>query len=155
MDFEGDGVVDYTGMTFENVSHTYAREGTFFPTVTGTDDQGNIYSDTIAITVLNKTEVDTLLKGKWEAVKKELKRGDVEGSLIFFAERSKGRYRNIFEAIKEQLPMILETFIDFSIIDVYENIAEYEIVANESGVLYSYPVTLTKSGNGIWQFIDF
>ena len=62
MDFEGDGVIDYTGTTFENISHTYLQEGIFYPALTVKDAQGNTYLDTIAITVLSKTEMDTLKK---------------------------------------------------------------------------------------------
>lgn len=155
MDFEGDGIIDYTGTTFEDISHTYTSEGIFYPTITVTDEQGNTYSDTIAITVLNKAEIDALLKEKWEGMKGKLKNQDIEGALGYFVERSKERYRSVFEALKDQLPMILGTFIEFNIIDVYDDAAEYEIVANENGVLYSYPGMLIKDENGIWKFKDF
>lgn len=155
MDFEGDGIIDYTGETFEDITYTYTTDGIFYPTLTITDGQGNTYSDTIAITVLNKTEIDTLLKGKWEGMKAALAEGNIEGALKFFIERSKERYRSIFEALKDQLPVILGTFIEFNIVNVYDIIAEYEIVANENGQLYSYPGVFIKNGNGIWKFKDF
>ncbi len=53
MDYEGDGTVDYTGTTFDNISHTYTTEGIYYPTITVTDSQSNTYTDTIAIVVLN------------------------------------------------------------------------------------------------------
>jgi len=155
MDFEGDGIIDYTGATFEDITHTYTTEGIFYPTLTVTDNQGNTYSDTIAITVLNKAEIDTLLKEKWEGMKVAMKNQDIEGALGYFVERSKERYRSVFEALKDQLPMILETFVEFNIVEVFDNAAEYEIVANENGVLYSYPGMLIKDENGIWKFKDF
>ncbi len=155
MDFEGDGVIDYTGAAFEDISHTYTTEGIFYPTLTVTDNQGNTYSDTIAITVLNKTEIDTLLKGKWEGMKEALVEGNIEGALKFFVGRSADRYRSIFEALKDQLPVIMGTFIELNIINVFENISEYEIVANENGQLYSYPGVFIRNGNGIWKFKDF
>ena len=34
-DFEGDGIIDYTGTTFDNINHTYTTEGIFYPTVSG------------------------------------------------------------------------------------------------------------------------
>jgi YVTN family beta-propeller protein len=155
MDFEGDGIIDYTGTTFEDITYTYTSEGIFYPTLTVTDDQGNAYSDTIAITVLSKTEIDNLLKGKWEGMKEALVEGNIEGALEFFVERSKERYRSIFEALKDQFPVIMGTFIEFNIVNVFENIAEYEIVANEGVVLYSYPGIVIKDSNGIWKFKDF
>lgn len=155
MDFEGDGVIDYAAQSFENITRTYASQGIFYPTLTITDNQGNTYTDTIAIAVLSKTELDTLLKGKWEAMKSALNNKDTEGALGYFVDSSKERYRSIFEALKDQLPAILDTFVEFNITDVYENLAEYEIVANENGVLYSYPGLLVRDRNGIWKFRDF
>jgi hypothetical protein len=155
MDFEGDGIIDYTGETFEDINYTYTTEGMYYPTITITDDQGNTYSDTIAVTVLNKAQIDALLKSKWEGMKGALAGGEVESALRFFIERSRERYKSIFDALKDQLPTIFQTFIEFNILKVFENIAEYEVVANENGNLYSYPGVFLKGGDGIWRFKDF
>jgi hypothetical protein len=116
---------------------------------------GNTYTDTLAITVLNKAQLDALLKSKWEGMKAKLLTGDIEGALGYFRDRAKEKYRAIFNALKEQLPAIVQTFIEFNITDVYEIIAEYEIVANENGELFSYPGALMKGGNGLWKFNGF
>jgi len=154
MDFNGDGVVDYTGAAFDNMTYTYTTEGVYYPAVTVTDIQGNTYSDTVAVTVTNKAEIEALLKTKWERMKEALKKKDTESALGYFVERSKEKYRPVFEALKDQLPAILNTFVEFNVTDVYEYIAEYEIVANENGVLFSYPGLLVKDGSGIWKFRD-
>jgi len=51
MDFEGDGIIDYTGDSFEDVSFIYTTEGIYYPEIRVTDDQGNTYTDKIAIVV--------------------------------------------------------------------------------------------------------
>jgi hypothetical protein len=155
MDFEGDGVIDYTGSTFEDFNYTSTTEGIYSPTLTVTDIQGNTYSDTIAITMLNKAHIDALLKGKWEGMKEALTKGEIEGALKYFIGRSKERYRSIFSALKDQFPSILQTFVEFNIANVFDNIAEYEIVVNETGSLYSYPGIFIRGGDGIWRFNDF
>ncbi len=155
MDFEGDGVVDYTAATFEDITRDYTTEGIYHPTITVTDDQGNVYTDTIAVIVLNRAKIDALLKGKWEKMKEALGRGDVEGAMNYFAMRSKDLYRSIFTLLKDQLPLIMQTFVEFNIVTVFERIAGYEVVANENGTLYSYPGTLIRVGNGQWKFRDF
>ncbi|TAN42406.1 MAG: transglutaminase domain-containing protein [Nitrospirae bacterium] len=155
IDYNGDGVIDYTGTTFEDMQYTYTTGGIYFPTITVTDDQGNVYTDTIAITLLNKDKINALLKGKWEKMKGALIQGDIEGALVYFMERSKERYRSLFAALKDQLPMIFGTFVEFNITDIYEVIAEIEIVANEDGKLYSYPGVFIKDGNGIWKLKNY
>jgi len=155
VDYEGDGTVDYTGAAFENVSHTFATEGIYYPVITVTDNKNNTYTDTIAIVVLNRTYIDTLLRGKWTAMKTALANKDVEGAIGYFVDRAKERYRIIFEALRDQLPVIAGTFTEFNIVAVHDNVAEYEVVANEDGVLHSYPGVVIKDGNGIWKFKDF
>ena len=85
MDYEGDGVIDYTGTTFDNISHTYTIEGIYYPTVFVTDTQGITYSDTIAIVVLNQSNLDALLRAKWEAMKTALWNQDINGAVSYFA----------------------------------------------------------------------
>ncbi|MEJ2697945.1 MAG: PKD domain-containing protein [Candidatus Sulfobium sp.] len=155
VDFDGDGVIDYTGEALEDVSYTYTTEGIYYPEVIVTDDQGNTFTDSIAITVLNKAQIDALLKRKWEGMKTELENGNIAEAGRFFIVRSQERYRTIFEALKDKLPTILSTFTEFNIVSVYERIAEYEIVANENGTLYSYPGIFIKDVDGIWKFKDF
>lgn len=155
IDFEGDGVIDYVGETFEDVNHTYETEGFFYPTVSVTDAEGNTYSDTIAITALNKAEVEDILREKWEGLKGALREKNTEKALNFFVDTSKERYGPILDVLKDQMPMILDTFVEFNITDYYDSVAEYEIVADENGVLYSYPGLFVKDGSGIWKFRDF
>lgn len=155
MDFDGDGVVDYTGATFEDVTFTYTAEGIYYPTVTVTDDQGNTSSDTIAVTVLNKAQLDALLKEKWEGMKEKLLAGDIERALNSVTTRSKEKYRVLFTALKEQMSFIISTFTEFNILNVYDIIAEFELVANENGKLYSYQGVFIKNGHGIWKCKNF
>jgi len=110
MDFERDGVADYTGTTFENINHTYTTEGIFYPTITVTDNQGNTYSDTIAITVLSKAEIDALLKTKWEGMKGALTRGDIEGALNYFTYDSKEKYRTTFTRLQDKNQTIVNCY---------------------------------------------
>ncbi len=52
MDYEGDGTIDYTGSTFENISVTYTKEGIYYPTIKVTDTKGISYSDEAIAKVL-------------------------------------------------------------------------------------------------------
>jgi hypothetical protein len=95
MDFDGDGIADYTGTTFDGVSFTYTTEGVFYPKVMISDSQGNTYSHSTAITVMSKAEIDTLLKSKWDEMKGCLETNDINGALNNFIEESKAVYGDI------------------------------------------------------------
>ncbi|MBI4843955.1 MAG: hypothetical protein HY809_06495 [Nitrospirae bacterium] len=155
MDYEGDGVIDYTGTSFDDISFEYASEGVYYPTAFVIDSENNVYQSYVAIVVQNAAELNTLLNGKWEGMRSSLLNQDVERALGYFAERAKDKYRRIFTALENKLPEITGNFVEFNILDVYENSAEYEVIANENGIFYSYPGTLIKDGSGIWKFKDF
>ncbi len=159
MDFEGDGVIDYTGPTFENINYTYTSEGIFYPTLTVMDDQGNTYSDTIAITVLNKTEIDTLLKGKWDGMKGALENKDVEKALDYFAEESRELYKELFTALYDYLPQIAHDMQNIQLIYVEDNTAEYRIRRDElyGGQMWTitYYIYFMMDADGIWKINRF
>jgi len=58
-----EGVALYLDMPASVVLEvTYTEPGLYFATVTLTDDQGTLYTDTLAINVLSLPELDTMLK---------------------------------------------------------------------------------------------
>lgn len=151
MDYEGDGVVDYAGTTFENISHVYTTEGIFYPKVTVTDNSGNTYSGTIAITVLSKTEMDTLLKGKWEGMKGGLSQSNIEKALTYIAAPSQNMYRYNFELMSSLLPTIAQDMGNITLVKIVANLAEYEMTATQDGQTLSFYVEFVRDTDGIWK----
>lgn len=155
MDFDGDGVVDYTGTAFQDVSNAYTSEGIFCPTLSITDNQGNVYSDTIAITVMSKTEVDTLLKTKWEGMKQALTDKDVEKAIGYFIEQPKEMFRYNFELMKDLLPTIVQDMGEIKMTGVRDRVAEYEMIAMQDGIESSFYIEFIKDFDGIWKIYFF
>lgn len=151
MDYEGDGVIDYTGATFENITHAYTQEGIFYPKVTVTDNSGNTYSDTIAITVFSKTEMDTLLKGKWEGMKGEMAGGNIEKALKYITAPSQNMYRYNFELMSSLLPTIAQDMGNITLVKIVDNLAEYEMTATQDGQTLSFYVEFVRDTDGIWK----
>jgi len=155
MDFEGDGIIDYTGATFEDISHTYTTEGIFYPTLTVTDNQGNIYFDTIAITVLNKTEMDFLLKGKWEGMKEAILTQNIEKTLAYFLKTSQERYCYIFTNLLSSLPDIATNMQAIEMISTEDGVAEYRIKRLEDVGELTYYIYFVLDENGLWKIQQF
>jgi hypothetical protein len=155
MDFEGDGTVDYTTTTFENLSHTYMTNGIYSPTVTVTDDQGISYSNTIAVIVLNMTEMDSLLRNKWMSMTGSLSNNNATSALTYISSVSRTSYQAMFSAILDQLPSIMSTQTGFNLISIKNNAAKYELITSENGTTYSYEVTFIKDTNGLWMIMKF
>jgi hypothetical protein len=159
MDFEGDGVIDYTGTTFEDISHTYTAEGIYYPTLTVTDDQGNTYSDTIAITVLNKAQIDALLKSKWEGMKGALRYKDVEGALTQFVEETKEQYRQAFNYISDIIPDVVNGMQNIELVYLKDKVSKFRIrreqIIEGNPQEITYYVYFVKDNDGIWKIEKF
>jgi PKD repeat protein len=155
MDFDGDGVIDYNGATFDSIRYTYTSEGIFSPKVTVTDDQGNLYSDAIAITVLSKSELDALLRSKWDGMRDKLLSGDIEAALSFVDETSKQDYRDLFNVLSSMLPTIVQDMTDIQFIEYVKDTAIYDIQTIRNGITYSFQLLFTKDSNGIWRINSF
>jgi hypothetical protein len=155
MDFEGDGTIDYTGSTFEDIFHTYTTEGIYYPTVIITDDKGNTYTDVIGIVVVNRGQIDGLLKGKWMSMTNSLIVKDIATALTFIASGSRSAYEQMFNALYDQLPSITETQRELNLIYIADNIAKYRLVTFENNKFYSYEVTFVKDAKGAWKILQY
>jgi hypothetical protein len=159
MDYEGDGVVDYTGSAFDNISYTYNTEGIYYPKVTVTDNSGNSYSDSTAIAVLSKTEMDTLLKNKWEGMKEALSNGSVETAVAYFDESTKEKYRKVFETLISYLSEIASNMQSIIMDHIRQDISEYRINRMENidgqSKEITYFIYFVKDRYGLWKIEGF
>ena len=155
MDFEGEGVNDYNGATFNNISYTYTSEGIFYPKVMISDNQGNTFSDTISIAVLSKTEMDTLLKGKWEGMKQAMINRDVGKAGSYFADWTRDRYTGIFSALGDRLPQIAQDMQNIRMIYLIDGVAKYRIRRMEEAGEITYYIYFVQDENGLWKIQQF
>ena len=147
--------VEWLSVGYDEYRIRLTAEGvyTFTANVTGPD--GNTYQDTIAITVLNKTELDALLKGKWEGMKGALMAGDIEKALTHFAEPAREQYREMFQLLQLQLPTLVSQMREISLMEVTGNVAEYYITRPQRGTDISYFIYFVKGNDGIWRIQGF
>ncbi|MGE5810897.1 MAG: hypothetical protein ACM339_05310, partial [Ignavibacteria bacterium] len=155
MDFEGDGVIDYVSTVFNDINSTFSTEGIYYPTITITDDQGNINSDTIAIVVLSKEELDALLKGKWHGMKEALIDKNVEKAMNCFLSSSRERYRYIFNSLLDSLPDIVAGMQEIEMISGEDKVAEYRIKRVEDEGDITYYIYFMLDGDGLWKIRQF
>ena len=154
-DFNGDGVIEREGAGLATVIASYGQ-GLYFPAVTVTDTLGNTYTETTVVNVLSRAEVDTMLKGKWAGMKGELVSGDINNALGFFLKSSQERYREGLEVLKSQMGTIFGRPEELLLEDVVDGVATYEnIVTEDDGITYSYPVIFILDEDGLWRIQSF
>ena len=155
MDFDGDGEVDYWGPPFDEISFVYLEEGFFPSRLTVTDESGGLHTDSVVITVLSSSTIDSLLRRKWEGMKESLLKGDIEEVIGYFDEATKQHYRLIFNLL---LPNRLELVAEMSDIQPveYDNRAVvYDLRTHREGLEYSFPLLFTRDSYGIWWIHSF
>jgi hypothetical protein len=130
-------------------------EGIYYITANATGPDNIAYQDTIGIVVLNRTQMDNLLKGKWEGMKNKLQIGEIENALILFDEFTKQDYRELFNALSSMLPTIVQEMADIQFIKYTRNTAIYDVRTIRDGIGYSFQLLFTKDSNGIWRITSF
>jgi hypothetical protein len=127
---------------------------TFTANVIGPD--GNtIYQDTVAIVVLNRTTLDSILKGKWDAMKAALMRGDVEGAVGYFAEGSRNSFRQQFTTLSSILLQVANEMGAITLLKAKDDIAEYDLRVVRSGITYSFQLVFIRDKDGVWRIRSF
>ena len=108
-----------------------AVEGIYSFTVSVTAPDGNVYQDTVAIPVMNTTQMDNLLRGKWEGIRTALANQHIDTAVNYFVEETKPHYHDIFTALDAHMPQIAQDMEDIQRIYVRGNAAKYRIRKNE------------------------
>ena len=133
-------------MTTEGVYHFTAE-------VIGPD--GILYEDTIIITVLNRDQLDALLRAKWEGMKGLVMAQNTEGALAFIIGSTQEMYRYNFELMRDILPSILQPMSDINLDEIEDGIAKYHMNSIQDGTNYSFYVEFVKDGDGLWKISFF
>ncbi|MEW6417392.1 MAG: PKD domain-containing protein [Nitrospirota bacterium] len=130
-------------------------EGIYYFTATTTGPDGLTYQDTTAITVLNRTQMDSLLKAKWEAMKEALMRGDTNEAVKDFDDFTKDAFKEVFTALLPQITQVVQEMSDIQIIRLIDNTTEYDIRVSRDGKEYSFYLLFIKGPDGIWKIRSF
>ena len=155
LDAEGDGVIDFTGRSLEGQSFTYAASGRYFPTVTGTGGRGEQFTASAVVLVENRDALDALLQSKWAEMKAALRQGDIQGALQFIAPESRPAYEQMFTELSSTLAKVGTELGEIRFVQVRENLAEYELLADEEGKRFSYYVEFRRNQHGQWHLKFF
>lgn len=156
----GPGLVEFLGIPEE---HEYeiqiTGEGVYYFTAEVTDSESNLYTDTIAVVVMDQAQLDALLRAKWEGMKSSLISINIEGALNYFHESSKDDYREIFTILIARLPDIASAMREIELIYIKDRVAKYRIKREEEvqGQIYdiTYYIYFVKDLNGLWHIESF
>jgi len=154
IDFDGDGTPDHTGAGLDNVSHVYSSPGLYYATLS-VDAGGNMYEDTVAVSVADATELDLMLKSKWNAMKARLGVGDIPGAVHYFAGETKAEYTALYNALSAHLPGIASGMGGIERIVTEGPQAKYRLYRVEPAGTITYYVYFVVDTDGIWRILRY
>lgn len=149
---------EFVELTPDEYEATFTNEGIAFITAEASH-AATTYRDTIGIVIVDKNEVDTLLKQKWTDMKTHLAAKNVIQAVRHFDEGKKGLYEEIFSALLDRLPQIANDMQDISLISIDDRSARYRIrrveTHNTGTHTVTYYVYFIKDETGIWKIYRF
>ena len=130
-------------------------EGTYTIAASVVGPDGQNYNDTVTITVINRTQLENLLKRKWEGMKAAIIDGTPEVALNYFVSGIQNRYRAIFADPEINIIERLSEIIRFKVFTVKGRAVQAGAIRLESEGEYAYPVNFVKDAYGVWKILGF
>jgi hypothetical protein len=157
--YDGTGEVTVTSVSDTEYELFFNTPGLYPITYTAIDDQGREFSQDIMVNVLDRMQLNTLLKSKWEGMKSALVEQDVEEGLTRFHIKSQPQYRNAFNAILGDLPQLFSNMQEIEMIYTKGNRAKHRINRlhdiNGTPVTITYYIYFVRDANGLWKIEQF
>ena len=153
----GPGTVEFLLPDANGTRATMDTKGIYYCTASVNDSGGGTYDDTVAITALDKTEMDNLLRAKWDGMKMALASGDINGAARYFYSTVEGIYRDQFTGLSSFLPAIASEMdsAEINLVTITDSIAEYELLVEREGEALSFYFKFNKDDDGIWRIGGF
>lgn len=155
LDLDGDGTIDWQGVTLEGQEFPLPEAGLYFPTVKVTDAEGNIYTENAMVQVFDPKELDALLQAKWTAMKGALRQGDIGRAVNYIVTKKRDGYRKMFESLTIPLSNIDQVLTDIKFVKLAGIQVEYEMLYTEGGAVFSGLVNFSLDMDGIWRINFF
>jgi hypothetical protein len=153
--YAGPAEVEFLSTSTSEYRVRLVAEGIYYFTADITDSSGNLFSDTVAITVLPEVYLDGLLRGKWEGMKQAMINRDVEKAGSYFADWTRERYTGIFSALGDRLPQIAQYMQNIRMIYLIDGVAKYRIRRMEEAGEITYYIYFVQDENGLWKIQQF
>jgi hypothetical protein len=154
LDQDGDGDVDYQAPTLEGVRILYPQPGVYLAEATATTPSGPERA-TVIIQAFDGEDLQDLLQARWAAVKDALRKGDIEGALVFVSTGARARYRAAFEAIVADLPQIDTILGTLTFARAWGPEVVFTMPRSDGGAAKSFEVRFAVDADGVWRLRAF
>jgi hypothetical protein len=159
LEFSGPGSVEIIDASKEGYVVRITGPGVYNFSASVVDPEGNTLLGRLTIRVLDRTEMENMLKTKWDSMVVALKKGDIETAVSYFAVDRRDKYRILFGILLDKLPHVVNNLGSIQPVSFKPYMAEClidktEIIKGQSMVV-SYSVYFAVDKDGIWRISWF
>jgi hypothetical protein len=156
VDVDGDGISEFEEqLDTGEFQITYPRAGVYLPTVRITTPEG-VLTRRGAVEVYDGAVLDGRLQAIWTGFRDALRGGDVQTAVSFIASERREAWAEYFQALPpgalEDIDLVLT---EMTLVEVGYGGAQYEMVADRGGLLYSYAIWFRIDADGRWRLWRF
>jgi hypothetical protein len=157
---QGPGDVGITEISASELQLEFTVPGIYTFTYVVTDDQRVDYtSQSAAVNVLDRAELDALLKTRWNGMKSAMAAQDVEGAIGYFTYGQRDTFREIYTLSQDKLAEIALNMQNIELIYQLNDTAEYriyrDIIFNGQPETVAFYIYFQREGDGIWRIRDY
>ncbi|MHB1351674.1 MAG: CAP domain-containing protein [Desulfobulbaceae bacterium] len=153
--YDGPGAVTIAQVDPAEYDLEIAAPGLYTLTCQATDDLGNVFQHDIYAVVYDRTELSSMLQGKWNFMRTALAAGDINGALGVISSNAKDMYSYNFNLLSSHLGEIAAGLQDITLIDMHDGEAEFEMLGEQDEETYSFYVVFIHDEDGVWRLRFF
>lgn len=156
LDLESDGVIDFEGPSVDGLPFVYAQPGVYVASLRVTAEDGRVSTYQTAIEVYDRAAVDARLHAVWTGFTTALQDGDIGRAVRFIHGNRRAAWQEYFgELTAEDLAAEEQLFTTIELVQIGRGGAEYEMLREENGQVYSYPIVFIADVDGRWRLWQF
>ena len=130
-------------------------EGTMVITVSAVGPDGQTYSDSVVVTAISRTKLESLLRGKWEGMKQKVVSGDNAGAGLYFDVATRVTFQAYFNDPTIESTSRINEISEIKIYTIRNDTAQGGAIRQEHDSIFAYPINFTRDNNGIWRIFGF
>jgi len=156
IDLESDGIPDGQGNALPDSAFVYTRPGIHVVTLQATTPTGTMLVAKGLIQVYDRARLEARLGALWGGFKAALREENAAAAASFVHGARRAAWAAYFEGFTPaQFVAADAMFTDLTLLDVTPGRAECEMMRDEDGLLYSFPVSFAIDVDGRWKLWQF
>jgi sugar lactone lactonase YvrE len=156
LDLESDGDPDEEGSGLPRGQYVYTWPGVYVATLTTTAPDGRVQVARGSIEVYDRVQLETRLNSALSGFKAAMRGADLTTAASFVHRDRRAAWAEYFARLTPAQRAATETlFTDLALVDVAPGRAECEMMRDQDGLRYSFPISFALDADGGWKLWQF